>query len=246
MYDRSSNPTLKPEIFEGYQGASNARTMTVEGATNKTFFLLLLAFAAASFTWRTTYENPGMAQSLMVLGIFGGLITALITCFSIGSARFTAPLYAVFEGLFLGAISAVYNAAYGGIVIQALLLTFITAGGMLFLYRTGIVKASDKLRAGLLSAMIGLIFAYLFSFILSLFGLVPPIWGSGVIGIAFSLVVVTIATLNLVFDFDVIVKGAKAGAPEHFEWYAAFGLMVTLVWLYVEILNLLAKLQRRD
>lgn len=250
-FTRSSNPTLRPEIFERFQATAGGRTMTVNGATNKTFFLLLLAFVAASFTWRMTHANPGIAMSLMMLGMIGGFITALVTVFSVGSARFTAPLYAVFEGLFLGAISAVYNQfdvnpAYGGIVTQALLLTFITAGGMLFLYRTGMIKATERFRAGLISAMIGLIFTYLFSFILSLFGLVPPIFSSGPIGIGFSLIVVAIAALNLILDFDVIVKGEQAGAPEHFEWYAAFGLLVTLVWLYIEILHLLAKLQRRD
>lgn len=246
-FTRSSNPALKPEMFERFQaGAANSRTMTVNGTTNKTFFLLLLAFFAASFTWRMTSENPGLAQSLMMVGAIGGFIIALITIFSVGSARFTAPIYALFEGLFLGAISAYFNMAYPGIAVQALLLTFITAGGMLFLYRTGIVKVTEKFRAGLIAATMGLVFAYLFSFILSLFGLMPPIFASGIIGIVFSLVVVTIAALNLVLDFDVIVKGEQAGAPEQFEWYAAFGLMVTLVWLYVEILILLAKLQRRD
>lgn len=245
-FTRSSNPTLRPEIFERYQMGSSANTMTVSGAINKTFLLLVLAFFAASFTWRMTHTNPGMAQSLMMLGIIGGFITALITVFSVGSARFTAPIYAVFEGLFLGSISAIYNMVYSGIVVQALLLTFITAGGMLFLYRTGIVKVTERFRAGIMAATMGLVFAYLFSFILSLFGLVPPIFSAGPIGIVFSLVVVAIAAFNLVLDFDVIVTGSKAGAPEYFEWYAAFGLLVTLVWLYIEILHLLAKLQRRD
>lgn len=246
-YTRSSNPTLRPEVFERYQATSAASdAMTVSGTINKTFFLLLIAFFAASFTWRMGHSNPGMAQSLMIVGAIGGLILAIITCFSVSSARFTAPLYAGFEGLFLGAISAIYNMAYGGIVTQALLLTFVTAGGMLFLYKTGIIKVTEKFKAGIIAATMGIFFAYLFSFLLSLAGLVPPVQSAGPIGIVFSLVVVGIAALNLTLDFDVIVKGSQAGAPKHFEWYAAFGLMVTLVWLYIEILNLLAKLNRRD
>ncbi|MFZ5949848.1 MAG: Bax inhibitor-1/YccA family protein [Candidatus Rifleibacteriota bacterium] len=246
-FTRSSNPTLRPEIFENYQTqASGSRTMTVNGAANKTFFLLLLAFVAASFTWRMTLENPGTAYSLMMLGLIGGFITALITCFSIGSARYTAPVYAVFEGLFLGAVSAVYNFRTEGIVLQALFLTFATAGGMLFLYRTGIVKVTEKFRAGLMAATMGVFFTLLFSFVLSMFGLVPPIYAGGVVGIIINLIIAGIAALNLILDFDVIVRGAEVGAPEHFEWYAAFGLLVTLVWLYLEILRLLASLQRRD
>ncbi|GAB4282655.1 MAG: Bax inhibitor-1/YccA family protein [Candidatus Rifleibacteriota bacterium] len=245
-YTRSSNPTLRPEIFERYQATAGGNAMTVSGAINKTFFLLVMAFFAASFTWRSTFSNPGMAQSLMMLGIIGGFITALITCFSVTSARFTAPIYAVFEGLFLGSVSAVislYHPLGTTLVTQALLITFLIAGCMLFLYRTGIVKVTEKFRAGIIAATFGLVFAYLFSFILSMFGLITPISSTGVIGIVFSLVVVVIASLNLVLDFDVIVKGAQSGAPEYFEWYAAFGLLVTLVWLYIEVLNLLIKLQ---
>jgi uncharacterized YccA/Bax inhibitor family protein len=231
-------------MFEGHHAGAGA--MTVSGAINKTFFLLVLAFFAASFTWRMTYTNPGAAQGFMILGIIGGLITALITVFSKTSARFTSPLYAVFEGLLLGALSAMYNMAYGGIVVQALLLTFMTAGSMLFLYKTGIIKVTDKFRAGIVAATMGICFAYLISFVLSIFGLVPAISSSGPFGIGFSVVVVIIAALNLTLDFDMIVKGADAKAPEYFEWYCAFALLVTLVWLYIEILHLLAKLQRRD
>jgi uncharacterized YccA/Bax inhibitor family protein len=243
-FDKSGNPALNESMFQGSH-ESTAGKMTVAGAINKTLFLLILAFVAASFTWRMTYSNPSAAQGLMILGAIGGFITALITIFSKTSARFTAPIYAVFEGLLLGAISAMYNMAYGGIVLQALFLTFITAGGMLFLYQSGIVKVTEKFRAGLISAMMALLFTYLISFVLSMFGWVPSIYESGPIGIIFSLVVVIIAALNLVLDFDLIAKGAKAGAPEYMEWYSAFALMVTLVWLYLEILRLLAKLQRR-
>lgn len=251
-FNRSSNPAFRSDIFERFQTAYGTRTMTIQGATNKALFLLLLAFVAASFTWRMTHENPGTALNLMMLGGMGGFITAMITTFFVSAARFTAPIYAVFEGLLLGAISAVYsqhygtNSAYGGIVIQALLLTFMTAGGMLFLYRTGIIKVTERFKAGLISAMIGLLFSYFFSFILGIFGLVSPIFSAGPIGIVISLALVVLAALNLVLDFDVIVKGEQLGASEHFEWYAAFGLLVTLIWLYVEFLNLLIKLQRRD
>ncbi|MGM0599504.1 MAG: Bax inhibitor-1/YccA family protein [Candidatus Rifleibacteriota bacterium] len=242
-FSRTSNPAMKPEIFER-AGTGQTNAMTINGATNKSFFLLLLLFVSASFTWRMAYANPASVQGLMLLGIIGGLITAIITIFSPSSARFTAPVYAGFEGLAIGGISAIYNQAYGGIVLQAILLTFFTAGAMLFLYRSGIIRVTEKFRTGIIAATMGIAFTYLISFVLSMFGLVPPIFSSGPMGIIFSLVVVVIAALNLILDFDVIVKGAQAGAPAYFEWYAAFGLLVTLVWLYLEILRLLSYLNR--
>lgn len=244
-FDRTSNPAFKSEYFESvFTGQS--RAMTVQGTINKIAFLLLLLVVSASFTWRMTYEAPGGAQSLMLLGLIGGFITAMITIFSPAKARYTAPVYALFEGLLLGAISALYNIAYQGIVLQAMLLTFATLGGMLFLYKTGIVKPTESFKAGLMTAMTGLFFGLLFSFVLSMFGLTSPIYAGGPVGIVISLVIVVIAALNLILDFDMIVKGEANNAPEHFEWYAAFGIMVTLIWLYLEILRLLASLQRRD
>lgn len=244
-FDRTSNPAFKSEYFES-AFTGQARAMTVQGAINKIAFLLLLAVVAASFTWRMTYESPLSAQSFMILGLIGGFITALITIFSPAKARYTAPVYALFEGLLLGAISALYNLAYQGIVLQAMLMTFATLGGMLFLYKSGIVRPTERFKAGMMTAMTGLLFGLLFSFLLSLFGFASPLYSGSPVGIIISLVIVVIAALNLILDFDMIVKGEANNAPEHFEWYAAFGMMVTLIWLYLEILRFLALLQRRD
>jgi len=191
----------------------------------------------------------------MMAGLIGGFIMAIITVMAPSKARFTAPIYAVFEGLLLGSLSAMVKLAAGtgpdgllaeSIVMMAILLTITTLAGMLFLYKTGIVKVTEKFKAGIISATFGVFFAYLFSMILGWMGLVTPLHSTGLIGIILSLVVVAIAAFNLILDFDLIAKGAENSAPEHFEWYAAFGLMVTLIWLYIEILRLLLILQRRD
>ncbi len=243
-FDRSSNPAFRSEYFQSTAAAG--QVMTVQGTINKIGFLMLLLIASGSFTWKMALEGVASLQSMMYLGIFGGLITALFTTFSPQNARFSAPIYAVFEGLALGGISGLFHMAYHGIVLNAVMLTLATLFGMLFLYKTEIVKPTERFKAGVMSATMGVCFAYLFSFILSMFGLASPIHATGGVGIIISLVVVVIAALNLIIDFDMIVKGASSGAPEHMEWYGAFGLLVTLVWLYLELLRLLAALQRRD
>ncbi len=243
-FDRSSNPAFRSEYFQSTAAAG--QVMTIQGTINKIGFLMLLLIASGSFTWKMALEGVASLQSMMYLGIFGGLITALFTVFSPRNARFSAPIYAVFEGLALGGISGLFHMAYQGIVLNAVMLTLATLFGMLFLYKTEIVKPTERFKAGVMSATMGVCFAYLFSFILSMFGLASPIHATGGVGIIISLVVVVIAALNLIIDFDMIVKGASSGAPEHMEWYGAFGLLVTLVWLYLELLRLLAAFQRRD
>jgi len=243
-FDRSSNPAFRSEYFQSTAAAG--QVMTIQGTINKIGFLMLLLIASGSFTWKMALEGVASLQSMMYLGIFGGLITALFTVFSPRNARFSAPIYAVFEGLALGGISGLFHMAYQGIVLNAVMLTLATLFGMLFLYKTEIVKPTERFKAGVMSATMGVCFAYLFSFILSMFGLASPIHATGGVGIIISLVVVVIAALNLILDFDMIVKGADSGAPEHMEWYGAFGLLVTLVWLYLELLRLLAAFQRRD
>jgi len=243
-FDRSSNPAFRSEYFQSTAAAG--QVMTIQGTINKIGFLMLLLVASGSFTWKMALEGVASLQSMMYLGIFGGLITALFTVFSPRNARFSAPIYAVFEGLALGGISGLFHMAYQGIVLNAVMLTLATLFGMLFLYKTEIVKPTERFKAGVMSATMGVCFAYLFSFILSMFGLASPIHATGGVGIIISLVVVVIAALNLILDFDMIVKGADSGAPEHMEWYGAFGLLVTLVWLYLELLRLLAAFQRRD
>ena len=243
-FDRSSNPAFRSEYFQSTAAAG--QVMTIQGTINKIGFLMLLLVASGSFTWKMALEGVASLQSMMYLGIFGGLITALFTVFSPRNARFSAPIYAVFEGLALGGISGLFHMAYQGIVLNAVMLTLATLFGMLFLYKTEIVKPTERFKAGVMSATMGVCFAYLFSFILSMFGLASPIHATGGVGIIISLVVVVIAAINLILDFDMIVKGADSGAPEHMEWYGAFGLLVTLVWLYLELLRLLAAMQRRD
>lgn len=184
-------------------------------------------------------------MGLMLLGGIGGFIVALITVFKAQWSPITAPIYAALQGLFLGGLSATMDAMYPGIVIQAVALTFGTMFGMLFLYRAGIIKVTEKFRSGLLAATAGIFFVYLLSWILGFFGIqMPMIHEGGLLGIGFSLFVVVIAALNLLLDFDFIHKSSGMGAPKYMEWYGAFGLMVTLVWLYIEFLRLLSKLNR--
>ena len=253
---RSGNPVLKDSTFldlssgSVYPGSANA--MTLNGTVNKTGILLLLTVLTSAFAWsQTMVETPeGMqvapgAMVYMLGGAIGGLVLALITAFKKEWSPVTAPLYALVEGFFLGAISAMYNHMNEGIVMQAVMLTFGTLFALLFAYRSGLIKATENFKLGVVAATGGIFLIYLASFVLGLFGVnVPYIHESGIIGIGFSLFVVVVAALNLVLDFDFIESGVEAGAPKYMEWYGAFGLMVTLVWLYIEFLRLLAKLRR--
>ncbi|MCY7312389.1 MAG: Bax inhibitor-1/YccA family protein, partial [Pseudoxanthomonas sp.] len=176
----------------------------------------------------------------------GGMVLALVTIFKQTWAPVTAPMYALVEGFFLGAISAMYSHLYEGIVLQAVMLTIGTLFAMLFAYRTGLIKVTEKFKMGVVAATGGIFLVYLATIVLGLFGIsVPFIHESGLVGIGFSLFVIVIAAMNLVLDFDFIEKGAEQGAPKYMEWYGAFSLMVTLVWLYLEFLRLLSKLQSR-
>lgn len=239
---RSGNPALTADTFRGERALPGTEAMTVSGTVNKTALSLLILMATASFTWNM---GPG-AGGFILVGVFGGLIAALVTVFKKTWAPVTAPIYAALEGLALGGISAAFEANYPGIVSQAVFLTFGTLAALLIAYRSGWIKATENFKLGVAAATGGIFFVYLIGFVLSFFGIgIPLIHGSGIFGILFSLFVVVIAALNLVLDFDFIEEGAERGAPKYMEWYAAFGLMVTLIWLYLEILRLLAKLQQR-
>jgi uncharacterized YccA/Bax inhibitor family protein len=180
------------------------------------------------------------------VGLVGGFIVALVTIFKKNWAAFTAPLYALFEGLMLGALSATLEARYPGIAIQAVGLTFGTLLAMLIAYSSGLIKPTQKFKTGVIAATGGIALLYLATMGLGFFGVhIPYIYGNGLVGIGFSLFVVVIAALNLVLDFDLIQSGVASGAPKYMEWYCAFGLLVTLVWLYIEMLRLLSKLNRR-
>ncbi len=245
---RTSNPTLNDNVFEraGY-GSGNA--MTINGTVNKVGILLLLVLVPAAYMWNQvmTAWEPSAALGPALLGGIGGFVVALVTIFKKHWAPVTAPLYALLEGLFLGGISATYNIQFQGLPMQAVALTFGTLAVLLLAYRTGLVRATENFRMGVVAATGGIAVVYLVSIVMGLFGVrVPMIHEAGIVGIGFSLFVVVIAALNLVLDFDFIEKGSEMGAPKYMEWYAAFGLLVTLVWLYLEILRLLAKLQSRD
>jgi len=243
---RTSNPALNDDIFRG-EHAAFGEAMTVQGTVNKTGVLLICAMATAAWSWNRFLNDPVEATPLLLVGAIGGLIFAMVTIFKKSWAPVTAPIYALLEGLVLGGISVVMNLRYPGIAIQAVSLTFGTLLALLIAYRSGMIRVTDKFRMGVVAATGGIALFYLLSMIVGFFGIhFTSIFGSGLIGIGFSVVVVIIAALNLVLDFDFIENGARAGAPKYMEWYGAFGLMVTLVWLYLEILRLLSKLRSRD
>tara|TARA_Y100000385_G_C12839805_1_gene528263 strand:- start:131 stop:787 length:657 start_codon:yes stop_codon:yes gene_type:complete len=216
--------------------------MTLEGTVNKTIIALILLFTSASYSFSNA--NTGFVW----FGFIVGFILALVTIFKKEWAPYTVPLYAIFEGLALGGISYIYASIYTGIVQQAIFLTFGIFGSLLFAYKTRIIKPTENFKLGLFAATGGIFLVYLLSFIMSFFGAGLPIMNpqnSSLMSIGFSLFVVIIASLNLVLDFDFIEEASEVGAPKYMEWYGVFGLLVTLIWLYLEILRLLAKLNSR-
>jgi len=250
MKGRTANPALNDKTFSqvGRMMGDRSDAMTIDGTVNKTAILLGLCLVTASYTWSRFYGgNAAAVNGLMLLGAIGGLIAALVVIFKPTTAPVAAPIYALLEGLLLGGLSATMEMRFPNIVIQAVGLTFGTLFGLLLAYKSRIIKVTENFKLGLAAAMGGILLVYLATFILGFFGMnVPYLHGSGIVGIGFSCFVVVIAALNLVLDFDFIENGAESGAPKFMEWYAAFGLMVTLIWLYVEILRLLSKLRSRD
>ncbi|MAM04505.1 MAG: hypothetical protein CMD06_00915 [Flavobacteriales bacterium] len=238
---RSGNPALNKNTFQNISNASSEQ-MTIDGTVNKTTISLMILLFCAYYTYSTS--NTGF----IMIGFIGGFITALVTIFKKHLAPYTVPIYAAFEGLALGGISAIYNHMYTGIVQQAIFLTFGIFLALLFAYKTKIIKPTENFKLGIFAATGGIAIVYFISFIMSFFGgglsIMNP-QNSSLISIGFSLFVVIIASLNLVLDFDFIEEAAENNIPKYMEWYAAFGLLVTLIWLYLEILRLLAKLQSR-
>ncbi|RFM34817.1 Bax inhibitor-1/YccA family protein [Chitinophaga silvisoli] len=240
-----NNPVLNEKTFREAALKSTDNSMTVKGTANKTAFLLALVICAAVYSWGVL-AREGNVMPFLLLGGIGGFVLAIIISFKKEWAPYLSPAYALAEGLFLGVISAMYSSLYDGIVLQAVGLTFGTAVAMLVLYRTGVLRATAKFRAIVYTATAGIAVFYLIALVLRLFSVdIPFLHEGSMIGIIFSLVVVAIAALNLILNFDMIEQGAAQGAPKYFEWYAAFGLLVVLVWLYLEILRLLSKLNRR-
>ena len=223
--------------------------MTLQGTVNKTGFLLGILVLTAVYTWNLFFQtgNPAAVMPIAIGGAIGGFIMALVTIFKKTWSPITAPIYAALEGLFLGGISAIFEYQYPGIVIQATGLTLGTLASLLVLYKLGIIKPTENFRLMIVSATMGIGVLYLISMIMNMFGStgIGFIHSNGLFGIGFSLFVVAIAALNLVLDFDFIEQGAEMGAPKYMEWFGAFSLMVTLIWLYLEMLRLLAKLRSR-
>ncbi|MEO8802927.1 MAG: Bax inhibitor-1/YccA family protein [Rudaea sp.] len=249
---QSGNPALGKNTFLDVSTGrvlSGDGVMTLNGTVNKTGLLLVLVLVGAMVSW-SRYAGPASIPTLyplMIGGAIGGLILALVTVFKKQWAGYTAPLYAVVEGLFIGALSAIFEARFPGIVMQAVGLTFGTMAALLVAYRSGWIKATEKFKLGVVAATGGVFLLYMASFVMGFFGhSIGFINSSSGIGIGFSVLVVIIAALNLILDFDLIESGVKAGAPKYMEWYGAFALVVTLVWLYLELLRLLSKLQSRN
>ena len=253
---KTSNPALGQNTFSDFTQSATGRDlldasarMTVNGTINKTAILLLCSIATTALTWNRFLSTQDMnfLGPAIAVGAIGGLVLAFVTVYKKEWARVTAPVYALLEGLLLGAISAIFEIRYPGIGMEAVALTFGTLLVMLLAYKSGLIKVTQRLRMGIVAATGAIFVFYLLLFVLSVFHvpLFKAVYGSGMIGLLFSFAVVAIAALNLVLDFNFIERGAAAGAPRYMEWYAAFGLMVTLVWLYIEMLRLLVKMRSR-
>lgn len=242
---KTSNPALNAKTFEGHVAVAG-EAMTLQGTVNKTGFLLFCTTATAAYTWWLVRTQPDAVAPWLWGGLIGGLVFALVTIFKKEWAPFTAPFYALCEGLALGGISAVLNVAYPGIAIQALGLTFTVTVVMLLLYTSGILRATPKFAVGVIAATGGIFLVYVVDMVLRFFGhQVPMLNSNGPWGIGISVVIVIVAALNLILDFAFVETGVHQGAAKYMEWYGAFGIMVTLVWMYIEILRLLSKLRSR-
>ncbi len=238
---RNNSPYVKEEIYQRRDLERTEGVMTVKGSVDKTILLFAILLVAATFAWQS--GSPSWA----IIGSIGGLITVVINGFKVHLSPILAPIIAVFEGLLVGAISYLVGASYGGIVFQAATITLAVLFIMLMIYKSGIIQVTDRFRTVILASMGGIFLVYLMSFVLSFFGItVPYLHSSGPIGIGISLFVVVIASLMLLVNFDFIERGAEEGAPEYMEWYGAIGVIITLVWIYIEILRLVAIFSGRD
>jgi uncharacterized YccA/Bax inhibitor family protein len=243
---RSNNPVLKESAFAGQ--VATDESMTIQGTVNKTGLLLLCVVVTSAWTWGLGHsQTPEAAYPWMLGGAIGGFITALVTIFKKEWSPLTAPIYALLEGFFLGGISAIFERSYPGIAVRAVALTFATLFVLLLAYKTGIVRATRGFKLGVIAATGAIAVVYLVSMVMSLFFhmQVSFLYSSSPLSIGISVVIVIVAALNLIIDFDMIETGARMGAPRYMEWYGAFGLMITLIWLYTEILRLLGKVNRR-
>jgi len=250
LFSKSSNPMFKEENFTKAKATTieerrsgspiydDSTSMTVSGAVNKT--LMLTGILLVTALW--SYINP--MQIFMTVGALGAAGVFMLTSFKQHLAPITAPIFAILEGLFVGTISAVYAAQFGGIIFQAVSLTIATLLAMLMIYKSGLIKVTAKFRMGVSMAVGAIMITYLISWIGHFVGFtVPFIHESTPLGIGITVVIIGVAALNLLLDFDNFEKGEQVGAPKHMEWFFGMGLLFTIVWLYVEFLRLLSKLQ---
>lgn len=243
---RTSNPTLGEKTFASEPLATDGNVMTLKGAINKTIILFAILLVAAVVSWKMTMSGSIAGTAVLIGSSIGAFVLAMITSFVKKASPITAPIYAALEGFLLGSISSMFEAMYSGIVFQAVALTLLVFGLMLFMYKTGILKASGKFIKGVFIATAAIGIFYLVSFIASFFtsAISDYLFANPMLGIIISVIIVVVAALNLILDFNTIESSANSGAPKYMEWYAGFGLMVTLVWLYIEILRLLSYLRR--
>jgi uncharacterized YccA/Bax inhibitor family protein len=243
---RSSNPALNSRTFAGRELTAGP-AMTLQGTINRTGVLLLCVIVTAGWTWGIARsQSPQAVTPWMLGGLIGGLVFAMVTIFKKEWSPFTAPIYALLEGLALGGISSLIDQQYHGIAVQAVALTFGTLAVMLVAYTTGLIRPTERFKMGVVVATGGILVVYLADIVMGFFGHpISVLNSSGPWGIAISVVIVIVAALNLILDFDLIQQGIQVGAPKYMEWYGAFGLMVTLIWLYLEFLRLLSKARRR-
>lgn len=224
----------------------DSQRMTINGTVNKTGILLLIVVAVGAWAWNTMLNNPALGQGLMMVGVVGAFIGSLIVSFKPTTAPIGAPIVAALEGLLVGTFSAYFETLYPGLVVQALGLTVAVMFSMLFAYKTGLIKVTEKFKKIMIFAIMGIMVFYLASFAMSFFGAAPSYFETGnnsLFNIGLNLVIVGVAALSLVMDFDFIERASEQNTPKYMEWYGAFGLMVTLVWLYIELLRLLARFQ---
>jgi len=247
---RSSNPMLARFADAARASVSGSRsdTMTVSGTATKSLILLAVLSFSASLVWqKVATGRTDMVMPAMLVGGIGGFIFALITIFKPQLAPWTAPIYAALQGILLGAISALYNLQYAGLPQQAVMLTVAVAGGVFALYHFRVIRATEGFKRMMFSAMLGIMLFYLGSMVLRLFGVnIGYFTSNGPLAIGINLVIAAVAAFSLVLDFDRIEEGVRMGAPKSMEWFSAFGLMVTLIWLYLELLRLLSRLQGRS
>ena len=244
---KRSNPILNEGLFSHIYAGATSTSMTITGTIIKTIFLLSLSFTTAIWASQQLAVGGASIQPLIAISGIASLILGFLTHYRKDYAFATAPIYALLQGMVLGYISSIGEMCYPGIVSQALPLTFSTLFCMLALYSFGIIRVDDRFQSIIITSLMAIFFTYLLNFILHIFGIrMPYINESGPIGILFSLIVVGIASFSLLLDFEFIVQGQTFGAPKYMEWYCAYGLMVGIIWLYIEIFHLLVKMNSRN